>query len=51
MVVIDFGASLVDGTRDSLRTKDSEIVYVRDMSSESAMVKLLAAESIQDAYR
>lgn len=33
------------------KTKEREIIYVRDTSSESNMVRNLAAESIQDAYR
>ena len=30
---------------------EREIVYIRDSSSEAAMIRQLAAESIQDAYR
>jgi hypothetical protein len=32
-------------------TTESDIIYVRDSSSESTMIQQLAAESIQDAFR
>lgn len=34
-----------------LVSTESDIIYVRDSSSESAMIQQLAAESIQDAFR
>ena len=36
---------------ESPTVQDREIVYIRDSSSEAAMIRQLAAESIQDAYR
>ena len=48
-------ARLFGGTADEeeniLVTKEREVIYVRDTFSESVMVRNLAAESIQDAYR
>jgi hypothetical protein len=40
-----------ESNTDSATYHEKEIKYVRDPSSESAMIRQLAAESIQDAYR
>ena len=42
---------IFDGEVNKSGTMEREIIYVRDTSSESVMIRNLAAESIQDAYR
>jgi hypothetical protein len=44
-------STAVSGLFSSSITTESDIIYVRDSSSESTMIQQLAAESIQDAFR
>lgn len=44
-------STAVSGMFGNSVTTESDITYVRDSSSESAMIQQLAAESIQDAFR
>lgn len=44
-------STAVSGMFGNLVATESDITYVRDSSSESAMIQQLAAESIQDAFR